>query len=363
MKHIPALDGLRAVAIAIVLVSHFGLGHVVPGGFGVTVFFVLSGYLITTILRDELVKTGSVDFRQFYLRRVVRIIPPMWFAILFGLALTSLGLQSRPLEPEYLWTDLLFLTNYAGSFGMFSGTMIPLWSLDVEEHFYLFFPLLLLATFRRQPVLILASICVVVLLLRIALALEGVPTYYGTHTRIDSILFGCILALWRNPIDAEPPSRGRHFANLLLAAVLILPTLLYRDEFFRETVRHSMQGLGLFFAFTYCIQDRGWISGILGSVPLRWLAFISYTLYLVHLPVLGATQMLVEHPVLSIIVALVVSLAISQLVRVTIEKPMLRLRKNFEAKRSIYLKDTKVDRLLEAGSSDNVRTVTFDSQK
>ena len=89
---IPALDGFRALAIAIVLTSHIGLERIVPGKFGVTLFFFLSGYLITTLLRREVARTGRIDFRAFYRRRAVRILPPLYITFAFFLLLSGVGL-------------------------------------------------------------------------------------------------------------------------------------------------------------------------------------------------------------------------------------------------------------------------------
>ena len=89
--HIPSLDGLRAVSFSIVFFAHAGLEKWVPGGFGVTVFVFLSGYLITTLMRMEFEKTGTVSLRKFYLRRVLRILPPFYVVLLLATALTALG--------------------------------------------------------------------------------------------------------------------------------------------------------------------------------------------------------------------------------------------------------------------------------
>ena len=88
--YIPSLDGLRAVAFLLVFVAHSGLDNVVPGGFGVTVFFFLSGYLITTILRIEAQKTGTISLGKFYLRRAFRILPPLYVTLALGYALAPL---------------------------------------------------------------------------------------------------------------------------------------------------------------------------------------------------------------------------------------------------------------------------------
>src|SRR3954452_12354755 len=92
MGHVPVLDGFRALAIILVMLSHVGLGHIIPGGFGVTIFFFLSGYLITSLLRVEAGRTRSIDLRSFYLRRSVRILPPFYITGALTAVLTVSGL-------------------------------------------------------------------------------------------------------------------------------------------------------------------------------------------------------------------------------------------------------------------------------
>lgn len=331
MRHVPALDGLRAIAIAIVVLSHSQYSKMVPGGFGVTLFFFLSGFLITTILRDELVKTGTLSLKIFYLRRTVRIIPPMLFSILLVVVISRFRLLGDNFILENVWTDILFLTNYADLFGAASQTSIPLWSLDVEEHYYLLFPLLLMLTFRKKPWAIFAAICLGVLLLRYALEpVYGEKLRFWTHTRIDSLLFGSILALWRNPIDHERAGFATHWGTLAVGGALLLATFVIRDETFRQTLRYSLQGLALMFVFTFAIQDRGWAAQILASRPLRWLADISYTLYLIHMPMIRLVGPFVQSHTLAFVLGVVLAVAVSQAVREVIEKPLSRWRRAVE---------------------------------
>ena len=329
MQHIPALDGLRASAIIIVVLSHMGFGHIVPGGFGVTVFFALSGYLITTLLREELRKTGTIDLMQFYVRRAIRILPPMYLAISLAVALSFIGLSSDAFTLENIWTDFLFLTNYANVFRSHSSIAIPLWSLDIEEHFYLAFPLFLLITSRTRKVLYLVVCCALVLFLRLNLVDDhGSAIYYWTHTRIDSILYGCVLALWKNPIDYDRPKEIIHWSRLGVGLALIVPTFIIRDPVFRETFRYSLQGIGLMLVFSFCIQDRGLIFSLLYNRLMVWIAAISYSLYLVHFPLKVAFEKLFPATLLvSSTLALLSSLIISELIRQRVELPLLRWRK------------------------------------
>src|SRR5262249_4895198 len=142
---IPSLDGLRAVSFLIVFVAHAGLNVLVrvPGGFGVTVFFYLSGYLITTLMRVEQQVTGTVSIRHFYLRRARRILPPFYLVLVLAIVLTLAGALPGQLAGRTVAAQMLHFSNYwfawHGGDGSPAGT-VPYWSLAVEEHFYLLFP-------------------------------------------------------------------------------------------------------------------------------------------------------------------------------------------------------------------------------
>lgn len=298
--HIPSLDGMRAVAVMIVFIGHAGLGHIVPGGFGVTVFFFLSGYLITTLLRREYEQHGTISFSKFYLRRIYRIFPPLYLvlAILIGLQLSGF------LQREMSWTavaaQLLHLTNYylitwpSVEAAPVVPHTVPFWSLAVEEHFYLLFPLALLLMLRKrshgQVAAMLGIACGAVLLWRVALLGiaddPGHYTYHATDARIDSLLYGCIMGLWLNPaIDKAPQSiSGRHWALACsIAFVLLAVSFLWRSEEFRATLRYTLQGIALFPLF-YCAvrYHRLPLFSWLNTRPVRALGLVSYTFYLCH---------------------------------------------------------------------------------
>jgi peptidoglycan/LPS O-acetylase OafA/YrhL len=295
MGHIAPLDGIRACAVAVVMLSHAGLERIVPGGLGVSAFFFLSGYLITTLMRVEQARTQAVSLRGFYARRVLRIVPPMWITLGLGLLLVLAGVLpasgGNGLDPRGLAAQFLFLNNYTDGFGL-SGAVpgMPVWSLAVEEHYYLAFPLLYVAVLRRLPnaraAQLCLALCVLVLLVRGAHALAGDPLdqlYYWSHTRVDSILAGSCLALYRNPVlDGAAAWRPRR-RETLLAAALLLATLAIRHELFRQTIRYSLQSLAFFVLFAAVLQSRGRMARFLSSAPLKLVGDYSYSLYLSHL--------------------------------------------------------------------------------
>lgn len=337
--YIPSLDGLRAVAFGIVFFSHVGLADLFPGGFGVTIFFFLSGFLITTLMRLEAEARGGVSMKQFYLRRVLRILPPMYIAILLAVVLGVV--VHAPLSARALAAQILHFTNYHLAFGgegRALGTDV-LWSLSVEEHFYLMFPLAYVALRRfvqapgKQAAILLAA-CGALLAWRVVLVLvlRAPPEYtmYATDARIDSILFGCVLALYRNPALPGPQFPAFWvWVTLPIGLVVLGVSIAARDVVFRETVRYTLQGAALAPVFVAAIRfPKALPFRILNTSLVRWLGVLSYGLYLVHLPIIGALRKTFEWSEGRFTVAaLVASIAVASALYYAVEKPCAKLRK------------------------------------
>jgi peptidoglycan/LPS O-acetylase OafA/YrhL len=345
--HVPSLDGIRAVSFLLVFAAHAGLDHVVPGGFGVTVFFFLSGYLITTLLRMEQDRRGQISLPQFYLRRALRILPP--FYLVLGLAALAAwtGLIPRGVEGPALWAQALHVANYwiidHGYGGQPFGTAVY-WSLAVEEHFYVAFPclFLLVSTLlrdRRRQAAVLWALCAVVLAWRVILVygLHSLPdrTYMGSDTRVDSILFGCALALAGNPV-LDGPSRvseaGWKYVLLPAGVAVLLLSFVLRSPAFRETFRYTLQGIALTPVFVVAVRYPRW--GLFRLLNLRVMSFLgvlSYPLYLVHHVLLGALLGAPFGPVGRALAALALSIAAAWAIHELVEKPGARLRRRISA--------------------------------
>ena len=343
--HLPSLDGIRAVSFLIVFAAHTGLDRVIPGGFGVTVFFFLSGYLITTLLRIERETHGTVSLRQFYLRRALRILPPFYLVLVLAALAAELGVIAGGVRPRALLAQALHLANYwivrAGYDGQPAGTGVY-WSLAVEEHFYLVFPCLYLALCHfvpgeRRRAQVLYALCAGVLAWRCWLVFaQGSPsdrTYVATDTRVDSILFGCALALSGNPaLDGSRFSEACWKRVLLPAGcLLLLVTFVYRNPAFRETFRYSLQGIALIPVFVVGVRHPDW--GPYRALNLRamsYLGVLSYPLYLVHhvlLDALGAMPF-----ALRALLGLGLSIGVAFAIHELVEKPCARLRKRLTAR-------------------------------
>jgi peptidoglycan/LPS O-acetylase OafA/YrhL len=302
--YIPGLDGIRAIAFLLVYGSHVGLEYLIPGGLGVTIFFFLSGYLITTLLRVEMKQSGKISISQFYLRRTLRIFPPMYVTLVVWMSLASLGVLVGSPHWQPIVLASVYLANYVGALTShrLEGGLVVLWSLSVEEHFYLLFPWLLVLFLRsrrsfRAVAPALAGLCTVALAWRLILVLHfhSIPatTYNHTDTRFDSILFGCLLAVSLNPLlDAIPARIRRHSASLaVVGLVVLLGCLIFRGPVFRETFRYSIQGLALAPIFLFVLDSPGtWPVRFLEHPLLRFAGRRSYAMYLIHLCILDAVH-------------------------------------------------------------------------
>ena len=353
--YLPGLDGLRAISILLVVIAHTGFENLIPGGLGVTVFFFVSGFLITRILVAEQTETGgTIDLGGFYLRRFLRLMPALVFFLIGSwLMLVPFGVA---IHPSHVGAALFYFMNYFEVVQPWFGwpeRTVPwghLWSLAVEEHFYLVFPAALLLfgrTHQARLTLIVGAIVVCALWRFYAVLVLGLPhehTYYATDSRLESIAWGCLLAI----LFDGAPRTGAKLALLRgwlwvgVASVMILITLVYRDETFRETWRYTLQGIALLILVLnlYVLRSLRFGLDILEWAPLRWIGRLSYSLYRWHVPViwiardimLGDPNSLERLPPLGIVLAIGVSFVCACVSYYAVEKPLLGLRKRFGAR-------------------------------
>lgn len=359
------LDGIRGLAILMVLVWHYIQGQipagsgVVPGAVkqalgstwsGVDLFFVLSGFLIAGILIDN--RERENYFRTFYIRRACRILPVYYLGLLLFTALGALSLyQYAPLErllqvtavPE--WSYWLFLQNvFMARYGTFGPEWLAVtWSLAVEEQFYLVLPLIVfLVPVRRLPYVFLGIIFMAIFLRAV---MPGGNAYINMPWRADSLMAGALLAyLVRNPwfIDHVTGNKGRRLVYVVFGVLLgtALITNLSMQRPFNLVFTY------LWLAFLYAslilivlIDRNGMIAGLLRNRPLAWLGGISYAVYLIHQVVSLFLHGLLRDaaPVITnwqgasvTLLALVVTLLLSQLSYVLIERRAMQFGHRFQ---------------------------------
>ncbi len=288
-----SLDGIRALAIATVFVNHSAIaGRFSPAvtavlespfiglqGLGVTTFFVVSGFLITSILLRELDRTGTIDARRFFLRRSLRIFPAYFVFVTAVAALAWQGLV--PVNPRSFAYALTFSTNYAGSSG--SWTLGHLWSMASQEQFYLIWPLVLVWAGRRGATRVATAAVVITPIVHLLYASLW-PAAFKAHTFIfafDTIAMGCLLALhreqfarhdWFNDLVASRIAIPLLFAiGLLGGAIGTRPGLL----------THPLVVVAVALFVERCIRyPSGALGRVLNSRPLVYVGTVSFSLYL-----------------------------------------------------------------------------------
>ncbi len=336
--HVKELDGLRAVSILAVLSGHLEVFQPAPAALGVTIFFFISGYLITSLMRKEFQDSGTVSIRNFYIRRTLRIVPPLWLTFAFCLLMIALGILEAKVSLYPVLLQLFFFANYAHLWSLEEGGIpgISMWSLAVEEHFYLLFPLIftffLSKLTLRNAAIICALACVAVLAVRFY-TYFGYPEYnariyFWSHTRFDAILAGCCLALWNNPIMDKRPWRPSHLA-FGLACVALALTVVFRDVEFRATIRYSIHCIIFYVMFAYILAGHNWTRSLLNNPVMQQIGLYSYTIYLIHVPMLIIVDQnfgWMPHWILSLS-TIVATIAFAALMHAFVEKPIAALRK------------------------------------
>ena len=352
-KHIRGLDGIRACAFLLVLLGHCGFSWI-PNGLGVTVFFFLSGYLITTLLRLEWIQSGEISISRFYIRRSFRILPPLYCSLILAIVFALTGVIHSEIHWKAVIAVQLFLTNYSE---FLFGASVPaglsvLWSLAVEEHFYLIFPwfyrnLLKAGMSQKTQVVVLCSFCVIALAWRtVLMAAFHVPwyrVYSYSDTRLDSILFGSILAIAANPaIDRLSGFSRRGYAiAAIIGTVALIISVAMRGEMFRQTFRYSIQGVALFPIFIYVIRyTNSFVTRFLEMRFLTHLGDLSYSLYVVHYIVLFVIeQWLPVGPLKTLFLTFSISYVIATFMRTYVELPSTRIRNQVLTRMSVRNND------------------------
>ena len=312
----PHLDGVRAVAVLLVILFHLGYDWI-PGGFiGVDVFFVLSGYLITGLLVDELARSGRIDLSRFYARRVRRLLPAAVLVVLVVIAATK-GLLDR-VEQASAGGDATFSVLYSANwhFGMGDGDyfapgdvrspLLHFWSLAVEEQFYVVWPAVLLGlwialTRRRRGVcasgILFAAVCVLTAAsAALSVLLDAGPlTYYGTHTRAYQLLAGAALAIaarrWLADRRHAAGSSALRAAGLVLGLAACAALAVFACATPDAHRYPGFAGLGVTCASLALIaaldlMGRHPLQRVAGSWLPAAIGRLSYSLYLWHWPVI-----------------------------------------------------------------------------
>ena len=349
-RYITGLDGIRAIAVIMVLAYHLKLALFKSGFLGVTVFFVLSGYLITGILISEVEEEGTIDLKNFWLRRIRRLVPAvmsMAVVIIFVSAVVNRVIFTKGCK-DFLasvlgfnnWWQIFNKVSYFEAAGV-PSPFTHCWSLAIETQFYLIYPLILLGIYKLVKsrgegrakrgllfvgvTLLLALISVILMIILFDPQQDASRVYYGTDTRAFSLLFGALLAiLWEYRMV---PRRLSASVNMVLGsvsfAVLLVMTIAingssnfwYRGGQFFGTI--------LTVLMVYAVSGRKtWLSRFLSNPVLKWIGDRSYSIYLWHYPIILLISKGIKASWWITLIEIVLSVVLAELSYRFIETPI-----------------------------------------
>ncbi|MES2802599.1 MAG: acyltransferase family protein [Bdellovibrionota bacterium] len=345
IKYRSDIDGLRAVAILAVLFFH-AFPQVLPGGFvGVDVFFVISGFLISSNIFTNL-NSNTFSFLDFYSRRINRIFPALFVTLLFCLVFGWFAL----LDNEYLqlgkhvvgaagFISNIVLWREAGYFDTLSDLkpLLHMWSLGIEEQFYFIWPVLLWASWKKRRVLLPSTICILAILCSFGYSisiLKENPTaaFYSPLSRMWELIFGSLLAylmLFPLNLNFTFSKFKRNVFSVLGFALIILAILITKEKNFPGF--YALIPIVGTFLILAAKEDAILNRYILSNRGMIWIGLISYPLYLWHWVLLSYARILVgEVPTVSVRIAMIIlSFVLAWLTYKFIEIPLRRYKKNF----------------------------------
>lgn len=349
-RYITGLDGIRAIAVIMVLAYHLKLALFKSGFLGVTVFFVLSGYLITGILISEVEEEGTIDLKNFWQRRIRRLVPAvmsMAVVIIFVSAVVNRIIFTKGCK-DFLasvlgfnnWWQIFNKVSYFEAAGV-PSPFTHCWSLAIETQFYLIYPLILLGIYKLAKsreegrakrgllfagvTLLLALISVILMIVLFDPQQDASRVYYGTDTRAFSLLFGALLAiLWEYQMV---PRRLSASVNMVLGsvsfAVLLVMTIAINGSSNFWYRGGQFVGTILTVLVIYTVSGRKtWLSRFLSNPVLKWIGDRSYSIYLWHYPIILLISKGIKASWWITLIEIVLSVVLAELSYRFIETPI-----------------------------------------
>ena len=338
LKYTPALDGLRALAVLLVVCYH-ARGDWFPGGFiGVDVFFVLSGFLISRLLISEHRRSGRVAFGNFYMRRALRLLPALVVVcIVVGSVCLLLPVRNREETLFGVLTSILYVSSPFAAAGRNLGDMLPTWSLSVEEYFYFIWPVLLVLLLRaRRPLVGVAALCAGAVLYRwtvpTLLGWDDARISYALDTRLEQLFIGALLAI-ALPLFISLARRGVAVAAAIILALFVIAPISLTHQPYMHGVSTGVAILSALLVAFAMRPESTWLHRTLQIPPLVWVGKRSYGIYLWHVPLISIIALTGWSSSLQLVVKLALIFLIPALSFKFLETPFLNLKSRFATRR------------------------------
>lgn len=347
LGYIPELDGLRGVAIIIVMASHADVPFLKGGFVGVDIFFVLSGFLISALLVQEFDRLQSINLKHFYMRRVLRLAPALISMLLIFCLASLVFLTEEHAYKNYIDSiiSLFYLSNWARAFSIHPPDFLRhTWSLSIEEQFYIIWPVVLLVLLRSSMNRYHVAVAAVTIALlswcwRISLsALDATAErlFDGLDTRADGLMLGCALGIVISSGLIEDKAKAVLSKSLVVIAPLAAVALLGFVAFSRWD-DPGMFYLGYIIVETLTVvvildvllNSRSILRKLLAIKWLVWVGTISYGIYLWHYPIDRAMRALGYHRLAVITIGSLITLIVSAISYYYLERPILKTKKRF----------------------------------
>ncbi len=350
-SHLPMLDGLRALAVTMVIASHFGVA--LQGGLGVTIFFVLSGFLITWLLIKEHDSTGSISLSAFYTRRALRIFPAYYAFLALSIA-ADLARGDNRIGPDILPATFYYINYHNALHGHSSSSVAHAWSLAVEEQFYLLWPAAFLVLSARGPRALLwgllsaiAGVAVWRSWAFMGLSLGASYAYNAFDCRFDSLAAGCLLAAAcrHQRFRSAVVTSVQRFRSLpLLVAAVLMLLLDNAGDRYRYTFGFTVESVLIAFAISQLlVLHAGMPWKLFDARPIRYVGRVSYGMYLYHQWGLSIGHHAAAHqPWLEFPAGLAATVFLATASYFLIERPCLGLKARISGLRSRTLQASAI---------------------
>lgn len=341
MNYLVALDGIRGIAILSVLLFHYRVPYILGGFYGVDIFFVLSGFLITSILLKELAASGTLSFKNFYIRRILRLFPALCLMLLLYGILAFFFAKNPSRHYVDMAIVFFYLSNWTRAFDLkHPAEMGHTWSLSIEEQFYLVWPTIMYHAYKRLAIKGLFAVVLALAALATLNRIVLVPfvtydrLYNGFDTRVDTILYGCLLGIlffWKK--DTWCPAVVKKIVPYVgwggITLNLFIGHVYAQQTYWYGMFMVAISSCCLIFAAVMAVESK--TKQVLSTPLLVWFGKRSYGLYLWHYTI-NSILKIDQHGLSRTVLSLLMTFLLTEFSYRFVERPCMSFKGRFASK-------------------------------